>query len=111
MTEQIDVPAPVSAFVAAINEADTEGFVALFLPDGLISDWGTEYRGSQRVRQWAGSDAIGAGAQMQIRSAKTEGAVTTVRFDWRSSVFTGESTGIFTVDGEHLASFVIPPEH
>lgn len=110
MTEPIAVPPVVSDFVAAINDADTNRFVALFTEDGSISDWGTEYHGPDRVRGWAGSDAIGAGAQMKLLSAITDGDVTTVRFDWRSSVFNGESTGIFTVDGDRLTSFEIPPE-
>lgn len=110
MTDPLPVPAPVSAFAAALNDADTEAFVALFEPDGLVNDWGTEYRGPDRIRAWAGSDAIGAGARMTLLSATTDGDVTTVRFDWRSRVFNGESTGIFAVRGDRLASFVIPPE-
>lgn len=111
MSDQLDLPAPVAAFTRAINDADTEAFVALFADDGYVDDWGTEYRGHARVRRWAGSDAIGAGAKMTILSARTEGEVTTIRFDWRSRVFNGESTGIFTVSGDKLASFVIPPSH
>lgn len=111
MSDSISVPPVVDAFVAAINDADTDGFVALFADDGLIDDWGTQYRGAARVRAWAGSDAIGAGAQMTLLSADTSGEVTTVRFGWRSRVFNGESTGIFTVTGDKLASFVIPPAH
>ncbi|WP_307219929.1 hypothetical protein [Microbacterium sp. SORGH_AS_0888] len=70
-----------------------------------------ETRGADRVRQRAGSDAIGAGAQTTILSATTEGATTTVRFDWRSRVFDGQSTGIFVAAGDRLRSFTIPPAH
>lgn len=45
MSETTDLPGPVAAFVAAINDADTEAFVALFSADGIVDDWGTEYRG------------------------------------------------------------------
>lgn len=107
----IDVPAPVAAFVDSINTADTDAFVALFTPDGHVDDWGTPYRGHDGVRRWAGSDAIGAGARMTLLSATTEGDTTTVRFDWRSTVFTGQSTGIFVTRGDRLVSFTIPPEH
>ena len=104
-------PTPVEAFVKAINDADTDAFVALFAPDGLVDDWGTFYRGRDRVRDWAGSDAIGAGARMTLLGVSTEGAVTTVRFGWRSRVFTGQSTGIFTLGDAGIESFVIPPSH
>jgi len=104
MSDLPSLPAPVTAFVDAINRADTDAFVALFTEDGLIDDWGSG------ARQWAGSDAIGAGARMTLLSADTDGQTVTTRFDWRSQVFNGESTGIFTVRGDELASFVIPPE-
>jgi len=110
MSDLPSLPAPVTAFVDAINRADTDAFVALFTEDGLIDDWGTKYRGRSGARQWAGSDAIGAGARMTLLSADTDGQTVTTRFDWRSQVFNGESTGIFTVRGDELASFVIPPE-
>ena len=110
MSDTTSIPAPIQAFVDAINNADTDGFVGLFAADGLVNDWGTEYRGHDRVRRWAGSDAIGADARMTVLSASTDGDTTTIRFGWRSRVFTGESTGIFVIDGEHLRSFTIPPE-
>ena len=105
------VPAPVAALVDAINAADTDAFVAAFTDDGFVSDWGRVLAGPDGVRSWAGSDAIGAGAQMTIITASTDGDTTTTTFDWRSRVFTGESTGIFVVDGDRLASFTIPPNH
>jgi ketosteroid isomerase-like protein len=89
MSDIQNVPQSVAAFVDAINRADTDAFVALFAVDGLVNDWGTEYRGHARIRHWAGSDAIGAGARMKILSATVDGDTTTIRFDWRSRVFQG----------------------
>jgi hypothetical protein len=108
--DTMPIPAPVAAFVDAINSADTEAFVALFDSAGFIDDWGTVYRAPAGVRRWAGSDAIGARARMRVLSGTTEGETTTMRFDWSSDKFTGESTGIFVVHGDRLASFVILPE-
>ncbi|RKW70970.1 nuclear transport factor 2 family protein [Galactobacter caseinivorans] len=106
MTNQI--PAPVQAFADAINNADTDAFVALFTSDGMVDDWGRQLHGHDGVRSWAGSDAIGAGAKMSILSAETEDATTRTRFSWSSSVFNGESDGIFELDGDSIASFTIP---
>lgn len=103
------VPAPVKALVDAINEADTDAFVAAFTPDGFVSDWGTVTTGPDGVRAWAHSDAIGAGAKMTVLSAETDGDTTRIRFGWASRVFNGESDGIFVVSGDKLASFTIPP--
>ncbi len=107
----VSVPAPVQAMVDAINDADTEAFVAAFTPEGFVSDWGTVKAGPEGVRAWAGSDAIGAGARMTVLSAATEGDTTRIRFAWSSRVFNGESDGIFIVSGSRLASFTIPPSH
>lgn len=108
---EFTLPAPVQAMIDAINVADTEAFVDAFTPDGFVSDWGTVKAGPHGVRAWAGSDAIGAGAQMTVLSAATEGDTTRIRFGWSSRVFNGESDGIFVVEGDRLASFTIPPSH
>lgn len=110
MTEAA-LPAPVQTMVDAINAADADGFVAAFTPDGFVDDWGTVRSGADGVRSWADSDAIGAGARMTVLSAQTEGDTTTIRFGWSSRVFNGESTGVFVVRGDRLASFTIPPNH
>jgi hypothetical protein len=106
-----EIPTPVQALVDAINSADTEAFVGAFTPDGFVSDWGTVKAGPGGVRSWAASDAIGAGAKMTVLSAETSGDTTRIRFEWSSSVFNGESEGIFVVAGDKLASFTIPPAH
>ena len=107
----ISIPHPVQAMVDAINASDTEAFVAAFTPEGFVSDWGTVKSGTEGVRSWAASDAIGAGAKMTVLSAETDGDTTRIRFGWSSNVFNGESDGIFVVSGDRLASFTIPPNH
>lgn len=109
MTDIASVPAPISQFVAAINAADTEAFVDLFTEGGFVNDWGRVLEGHEGVRSWAGSDAIGMGAQMQLLTAHVDGDTVTVTFGWRSRRFNGESTGIFTIAGDKLAGFTIPP--
>lgn len=105
----LEVPAPVQAVVDAINAADTEAFVAAFTPEGQVDDWGRVLSGPDGVRSWAETDAIGAGAQMQVLEATTDGDVTTLLFDWRSSVFNGQSHAVVTVEGDRVSSFRIPP--
>lgn len=105
------LPAPAQALVDAINNSDTEAFVEAFTPDGFVSDWGTVKAGPEGLRSWAASDAIGAGAKMTVLSAESEGDTTRIRFGWSSSVFNGESDGIFVISGDKLASFTIPPAH
>lgn len=106
-----DVPEAVERFVAAINNADTEAFVACFTTDGYVDDWGRVLKGATGVRSWADTDAIGAGAHMTILTADTAGNITRTEFAWRSRVFNGESTGIFTLEDDKISSFTIPPNH
>lgn len=106
-----DVPAPVQAVVDAINAGDTAAFVAAFTSDGVVNDWGRVLSGPEGVESWAQTDAIGAGATMTVLTAETEGAVTELAFDWRSSKFNGESTAFVTVAGDKVAEFRIPPAH
>lgn len=105
------VPAPVQAMIDAINAADADAFVDAFSADGFVSDWGTVRSGRDGVRSWADTDAIGAGARMTVLSSTVDGDTVRIRFGWKSSVFTGESDGIFVIDGDRLASFTIPPSH
>lgn len=106
---ELSLPAPVRALVEAINAGDTDAFVAIFADDGFIDDWGNVRSGSEGVRSWADTDAIGVGARMTVLTAVTVGDMTRVRFSWESRKFTGESTGLFVTDGDRLSSFTIPP--
>ena len=53
-------------------------------------------------------DAIGAGAKMTILSNEIDGDTVRVRFSWSSSVFNGQSDGIFVLVGDKILSFSIP---
>jgi len=105
----ITLPTPARRFVDAINDADTDAFVAAFADDGYVDDWGRVLRGREGVRSWAGSDAIGAGARMTVLTSEVDGDTVRIRFSWTSSVFNGESDGVFVLDGDRVASFTIPP--
>ena len=106
-----DLPAPVHALVDAINAGDTAAFVAAFAPDGVVNDWGRVLFGPEGVASWAQTDAIGAGAMMTVLTAATDGPVTELGFEWRSSKFNGESTAFVTVAGDKITEFRIPPSH
>ncbi|WP_194410834.1 nuclear transport factor 2 family protein [Microbacterium cremeum] len=106
-----ETPALIQRFVDAINTADTDAFVDTFTDDGFVDDWGRVLRGRAGVRSWAGSDAIGAGARMTLLSASVDGGTVRIHFDWRSSVFNGESDAIVELDGDRIKGFTIPPVH
>ncbi len=104
-----EVPTPVQSLVDAINAGDTEAFVDSFIEVGFINDWGRVLSRADGIRSWAETDAIGKNARIEILTASVDGDTVTTEFDWASDRFTGQSTGIFVIDGERLASFTIPP--
>src|SRR5690606_38107113 len=104
-----ELPGPVQAVVDAINDGDTERFVAAFTGDVEVEYWGGVLTGRDGVRSWAHTDAIGQDARMTVRSAETAGDTTTIEFDWASKRFNGTSTAIVTVRDGLVSSFRIPP--
>lgn len=104
----IQLPIALQNAVAAINNADTEAFVAAFAPTGKVNDWGRVLTGHDGVRSWADSDAIGAKAQMTVLSAAQNGNVTEIRFSWNSKVFNGESQAFVTIEDDLITEFRIP---
>jgi hypothetical protein len=103
------LPTPVQRTIDAINPADTDAFLASFAEDGVVDDWGRRFVGHDEIRGWSDREAIGAGARMTPTEGSTDGSVTTIVAEWRSSVFNGSSTFVFTVDGDRLAEMRIPP--
>ncbi|MBV0895551.1 nuclear transport factor 2 family protein [Microbacterium sp. NC79] len=104
---EMKMPAAVQHMIDAINDGDTDAFVAAFTTDGTINDWGRVLSGENGLRQWARTDAIGANAEMTVITAVTHGATTRVRFGWSSEAFNGESSGVFEVANDLVRSFSI----
>lgn len=102
------LPSPVQAVIDAINNTDTDAFIAAFTEDGAVDDWGRVLRGPDGLRSWAATDAIGQNARMTVLEHSTEGDVTSVRFEWKSNRFNGESQAFVTVRGGKVHSFRIP---
>ena len=107
---RIVVPPPVQALIDAINAADMEAFMSCFLIAGAINDHGRVLAGTDGVRRWAESDAIGVGARMRLVEAGTTDATTHLVFDWSSRVFNGRSEAFVTVRNGLVAEFRIPPQ-
>lgn len=102
------LPAEVQAVVDAINDGDTEAFVAAFAVDGRVDDWGRVLTGSDGVRSWAATDAIGQNARIDVIEATIDGATTHIVFDWSSNRFNGRSEAYVTVAAGKVAEFRIP---
>lgn len=104
-----DLDPAVQAVADAINASDTDAFVAAFTEDGVVNDWGRVLSGPQGIRSWADTDAIGQNAKITVLESQAAGDVTTIRFDWQSNRFNGESTAHVTVRDGLVSEFRIPP--
>lgn len=103
-----DLPPPIKAVVDSINNGDASALVAAFTPDGVIDDWGRVLRGPRGIASWAETDAIGQNARIAVTAATTNGAVTEIKFDWRSNRFNGESHAFVTIADDKVREFRIP---
>lgn len=44
------LPPPVAAAIDAANDHDFDAFIACFTLDGVVDDWGREFRGPDEIR-------------------------------------------------------------
>jgi hypothetical protein len=100
-------PAIVAAVVGAINTGDTDAFLALFQEDGSVDDWGSVYRGRQRIKAWSDRELIGAKARFELRSSQQHGDEASMVVEVGGEGFNGPSRFAFTLDGGRISQMRI----
>jgi len=70
------LPAPVAAFVRAVNDGDLPALVATFAGHALVNDQLCEYWDTDAIAAWAARDVIGQRLALRVRSAVTHHAQT-----------------------------------
>jgi hypothetical protein len=102
------LPAPVALFRDRVNAGDTDGVLALFVPDGAVIDWGRRFAGHAAIRGWSDDELIGAHGTLTItRVVAIEGSKVVVDTEWASSFFTGPGRFTFTLEHELIRQLVI----
>lgn len=102
-----ELPPPVRASIEASNAADIAGFLATFSADGVVDDWGREFKGAAEITSWSDAEFIGVAVTLEVLSASTEGDETTVRAQVGGNGFNGPSTFTFRVEGDRVARMTI----
>jgi hypothetical protein len=102
-----DLPSPVAAALDAANANDTEAFLACFTPDGVVDDWGREFRGPDEIRGWSDREFIGAHVSLDVTEIEQEDAATTVTATVGGDGFNGPSHFTFVVDGDRVTRMTI----
>ncbi|WP_165367951.1 nuclear transport factor 2 family protein, partial [Phytoactinopolyspora endophytica] len=102
MTHGDRLPSPLSAFVDAVNAHDEAAFLDAFTDDGLVDDWGREFRGREAIKAWSDREFIGARGTMTVTDVSEDGGWVRVTADWRSTHANGMSLFEFQLDGDRV---------
>ncbi|HEY3016448.1 MAG TPA: nuclear transport factor 2 family protein [Nocardioides sp.] len=97
------VPAPVQSALDAANSGDTEAFVAAFATDGVVDDWGREFRGHRDIETWTDAEFIGMQVTLQVTGIRQNGDTTVVSTQVGGKGFNGPSDFAFTVEGDLIS--------
>jgi hypothetical protein len=100
-------PAPVAKLLEAANANDTEVFLATFVSEGVVDDWGREFVGTDAIRGWSDREFIGKHVSLDIRSIERDGEATVVTADVGGEGFNGPSHFSFLTDGDHVSRMTI----
>jgi len=113
LSKQLQLPAPIIAFIEATNAHDTNGLFAALTASAVITDEGHEYRGMEAIKEWSDEKYIGARVRLK--------AVNVINRDRKTIVTTKvdgnfDKTGLpdpfymdfhFIVDGDKIAALNI----
>ncbi len=102
-----DVPAAVQRVLDAAAAHSTEQFLAAFTPDGVVDDWGREFRGPDRIRGWSDAEFIGVRVTLAVTGVVTDGADVTVEAQVGGQGFNGPSHFTFRVTRDRVERMTI----
>ena len=102
-----DLPPPVARLVDAANANDTDAFLAALTPDGVVDDWGREFRGPDAVRGWSDAEFIGVRVSLEVTEAEEHDGTVTVTAQVGGDGFNGPSHFSFDVAGDRVSRMTI----
>jgi hypothetical protein len=105
-----DLPPPVAEAFAATNDRDLARFVAAFADDGVIDDWGREFRGHEEIAEWSRRESIGVEQTFSVTEVRTgDRREVVVLADVGGGGFNGPSTFTFRLapDGSAIERMAI----
>jgi hypothetical protein len=102
-----DLPEPVARALAAANANDTEALLACFTPDGVVDDWGREFRGPDEIRGWSDREFIGVRVSLEVTGVEQRAGATIVTATVGGDGFNGPSHFTFTVNRDRLTRMTI----
>ena len=107
MPNDDQIPAPVAAALAAANANDTEAFLDRFATDGVVDDWGREFRGREEIRGWSDKEFIGVRVSLEVTEVVQQDDETVITAQVGGDGFNGPSHFSFRVAGDRVARMTI----
>ena len=101
------LPEAVASLIDAANANDTDAFLASFGPDGVVDDWGREFRGPDAIRGWSDQEFIGVHVTLDVTGVEQQDGATTVTADVGGDGFNGPSHFTFEVQGDRVGRMTI----
>jgi hypothetical protein len=100
------VPPPVQTLLDAANANDIDAFLAGFTADGVVDDWGREFRGAG-IRTWSDAEFIGRQVSLDVRGVERRGDAIVITAMVGGNGFNGPSHFSFVVDGDRVSRMTI----
>ena len=113
MSKELQIPRPIVAFIEAINDHNTEDFLATLTGSAVITDEGQDYRGIAAIKEWSDEKCIGAKVTLQVTNVSDRDGKTIVTAELDGNF---DKTGLpvpfsmdfhFIVDGDKVAALNI----
>ena len=90
-----ELPDPGREAFAATNAGDLDRFTASFADDGVVDDWGREFRGHEAIAEWSRAESIGVKQTFDVIEVRDQGDEVIVVADVGGGGFNGLSTFTF----------------
>jgi hypothetical protein len=101
------VPAPVQRLLDAANAGDVDIFLGTFTDDGVVDDWGREFRGADRIRAWSDEEFIGKRVTLDVTQVVERDGQTVVTAQVGGNGFNGPSHFSFRTSAERVTRMTI----
>lgn len=107
MSPAADVPDALRRMVEATNAADNQAFLASFVDDAVIDDWGREFVGRVAIAGWNASENIGVQSKIEIVESVEGAALPTVSVAVSGGGYNGGGTFAVEITGDLINRLTI----
>ncbi len=103
----IDPHPAVQRLLDAVNSGDVSGFLASFTADGVVDDWGREFRGPTEIRSWSDAEFIGRQVSLGVQGVEEGKGETIIAAQVGGKGYPGPSHFAFRVEGDRVSRMTI----